>query len=70
MLERELHKLMSVDGTRGLMFVFFREAWKKLGSMTKEEAMQEYVQELTRVEPNWEEQVNTCNAHFKNGTSW
>jgi acyl-CoA-binding protein len=30
------------------------DAWKKLGKMTKEEAMKKYIQELTKVAPKWE----------------
>jgi len=30
------------------------DAWKKLGDITKEEAMNKYISELTKSAPNWE----------------
>ena len=32
----------------------FREAWHKLGKMSKEEAMKKYVEVVCRVDPGWE----------------
>ena len=32
----------------------FREAWHKLGKMSKEEAMEKYVEVVCRVDPGWE----------------
>ncbi|XP_013410093.1 acyl-CoA-binding domain-containing protein 6 [Lingula anatina] len=35
------------------------EAWKQLGQKNKQDAMQEYVNELTRLEPDWLEKCDT-----------
>jgi acyl-CoA-binding protein len=32
-----------------------REAWKGLGEMSTEDAMKNYINELTRINGNWEE---------------
>ena len=33
---------------------FLREAWKNLGNMSKNAAMRNYIDELTRLNANWE----------------
>ena len=35
----------------------FRDSWNKLGNMPKDIAAREYVEEVTRVCPEWETQV-------------
>lgn len=34
--------------------ILFREAWHKLGKMSKEEAMKKYVEVVCRVDSGWE----------------
>ncbi|KAF4697289.1 Acyl-CoA binding domain containing 5 [Perkinsus olseni] len=34
------------------------DAWKKLGDMSRDEAMKEYVSMLTEVSPKWREGIN------------
>ncbi|XP_052787768.1 acyl-CoA-binding domain-containing protein 6-like isoform X2 [Mya arenaria] len=36
------------------------EAWKKLGNMTKEKAMKEYVKALTKDIPDWSSKLQNC----------
>ena len=38
-------------------FSAFREAWNKLGQLSKEDAMTEYIGELSNIDVDWEEKV-------------
>ena len=38
-------------------FFAFREAWNKLGQLSKEDAMTEYIGELSNIDVDWEEKV-------------
>ena len=38
-------------------FSVFREAWNKLGQLSKEDAMAEYIAELSNIDIDWEEKV-------------
>jgi len=37
--------------------MFYREAWKDLGSMSESEAMYKYINLLGNLDPEWEEKV-------------
>ena len=39
------------------VFSAFREAWNKLGQLSKEDAMTEYIAELSNIDVDWEEKV-------------
>ena len=41
----------------------FRDAWKKLGDQSKKDAMLEYINMLTSIDPEWEEKVILCTEH-------
>lgn len=42
-------------------------AWNNLGSMTKEASMLAYIENLTTIEPNWDNETNTTNKKSKSG---
>ena len=37
---------------------YFRDAWNSLGKKSKENAMTEYVTQLSNIDPSWEEKVS------------
>ena len=64
----KMHNLHQVCGIFGCVVVsiyghdfeskcvtFSREAWKALGQMSAEDAMKNYINELTRINGNWEQ---------------
>jgi hypothetical protein len=51
-----MHELFSYRVVVG--FHCFREAWNSLGKMSKQEAMKQYVNVLSRLVPEWREQMN------------
>ena len=40
-----------------IIIIFSRKSWKSLGEMTAEDAMKNYINELTRINGNWEQCV-------------
>lgn len=39
------------------MYFVYRDAWNKIGSKSKKDAMLEYVNKVLDVDPEWEEKV-------------
>ena len=46
---------MKSTGLHFACVTFSREAWKALGQMSAEDAMKNYINELTRINGNWEQ---------------